>query len=1118
MAKKRQFTLTLILILFALFLIAQQCSTAITFDSAPQGADVYIDGELKGQTPVSVLLATGPYNIKYSLEGYQDLVFDLSVTLGMKEVKKTLVPLAAGCPDADADGYCGMPSGANILIGFDDGNAPFHDITAGNDAAICTEWCPAVVPGKVGNAVQFDGTNYLSISDSDDLTLSGDFTISMWIKTSMPKLSSYLHSVVTNWQVDTQQPFWAIEAANGRLSYRTRADDGTWNGDGTGDVISDGNWHHFALTRSADTWKFYIDGELNRISPVKSSSAINPALETRIGQSVDGGYGFNGFIDQLSIFNRALSELEIKEISRQVNSFDCDDDNANANPGNAEVCGDSVDNNCDGVADEGCPFVCTDEDGDGICADAENPPSSGNVLWMRMDEDGGPIMDSSVNGNNGGIAGEVNYNALGVSNFALDFLGTNIDIGGNGRFLAPSRVSVQNSASLNSITNQITIAAWVKSLGNGNDRTFVNKCVYLNSQLQCGPLWRFFMETYQEYSWLVFTGKFTDNTDFVVSSQGTAGLPSNLPFNTWQHIAVTYDGTNITIYLNGNAIASQSYPGKTLKTNDHGLRIGGGHDRDAWYSYYDTGFKGYMDEVLIYNRALSEEEIRNIYDVGVLDCDDYDAKTYPSAAEICGDSKDNDCDGVVDNGCDRCTQGLVKCDGFQPQRCQVLGGQATYITEGELCESPLLECRGKTINMADGPPLGRVGCTEDVFLHDNRIVTNMWGSLAFPERVTQYDFTPFAFGKECVEIFERYYFVDTYWCPNLRLQPGEKIEASFSYEGNLPQIMFYDSNKDTLQEYCPDDICQRSFYREGYLDYNVYDSDPSTGNTFCCSRADGPACDPCCWVENYGGVTGLLKGCKELPVSAACPAIGTTTCSSKGEQCQIVSCTTQRGHNAKGTGNCIKCDKGCGQREDGTKGCLSCRSGGQDVECTSSYSGGGGACSCKEGRPKCEGGICKTAQEWCDIKNGAGETTACTPSGIVIDCCNNEKEKCNPKTYDCETKDKPSECDKLCDGKLCGDEIRCTQELVDKGCCKEGEKGKAIAVCSNCPNGGICYNEDPGGAADKWTCDPKKDCGLPVTCFGEPKRTKPGTPCLCTCCVSPQTCINGVCCKSWGQP
>jgi hypothetical protein len=47
-------------------------------------------------------------------------------------------------------------------------------------------------------------------------------------------------------------------------------------------------------------------------------------------------------------------------------AIDCDDSDAAINPGAAEVCGDGVDNTCDGVIDEGCPVepVCTDNDGD----------------------------------------------------------------------------------------------------------------------------------------------------------------------------------------------------------------------------------------------------------------------------------------------------------------------------------------------------------------------------------------------------------------------------------------------------------------------------------------------------------------------------------------------------------------------------------------------------------------------------------------------------------------------------------------------------------------------------------------------------------------------------------
>ncbi|MBW3563151.1 MAG: S8 family serine peptidase [Acidobacteria bacterium] len=49
-------------------------------------------------------------------------------------------------------------------------------------------------------------------------------------------------------------------------------------------------------------------------------------------------------------------------------SDDCDDNDASVNPGASEVCGDNIDNDCDGSVDEGCS-TCTDADGDGWCAE-----------------------------------------------------------------------------------------------------------------------------------------------------------------------------------------------------------------------------------------------------------------------------------------------------------------------------------------------------------------------------------------------------------------------------------------------------------------------------------------------------------------------------------------------------------------------------------------------------------------------------------------------------------------------------------------------------------------------------------------------------------------------------
>ncbi len=52
---------------------------------------------------------------------------------------------------------------------------------------------------------------------------------------------------------------------------------------------------------------------------------------------------------------------------------DCDDTNDRIHPMAAEVCGDNVDNDCDGLIDSGCDLTCTDADGDGYFAESECP-------------------------------------------------------------------------------------------------------------------------------------------------------------------------------------------------------------------------------------------------------------------------------------------------------------------------------------------------------------------------------------------------------------------------------------------------------------------------------------------------------------------------------------------------------------------------------------------------------------------------------------------------------------------------------------------------------------------------------------------------------------------------
>lgn len=85
----------------------------------------------------------------------------------------------------------------------------------------------------------------------------------------------------------------------------------------------------------------------------------------------------------------------------------------------------------------------------------------------------------------------------------------------------------------------------------------------------------------------------------------TAALPGTISLSTWNLLTVSYDATtgNITAYLNG-------YPGGTLSGVKHTgstgsiFRLG----IQGW-----SGFTGYVDEVRVYNRALSAAEILALY-------------------------------------------------------------------------------------------------------------------------------------------------------------------------------------------------------------------------------------------------------------------------------------------------------------------------------------------------------------------------------------------------------------------------------------------------------------------------------------------------------------------------
>ena len=86
-----------------------------------------------------------------------------------------------------------------------------------------------------------------------------------------------------------------------------------------------------------------------------------------------------------------------------------------------------------------------------------------------------------------------------------------------------------------------------------------------------------------------------------VNGEAGATAPSALALNTWTHVAVTYNGSALRLFINGAQVASQNLTG-AMVTSTGALRIGG---NSVWGEY----FKGRIDEVRIYNRALTQAEV-----------------------------------------------------------------------------------------------------------------------------------------------------------------------------------------------------------------------------------------------------------------------------------------------------------------------------------------------------------------------------------------------------------------------------------------------------------------------------------------------------------------------------
>ena len=191
--------------------------------------------------------------------------------------------------------------------------------------------------------------------------------------------------------------------------------------------------------------------------------------------------------------------------------------------------------------------------------------------WPLDDGAGSTAVDASGNGHDGAIQGTPQW-VVGMIDGALEFNGTDnyIDCGDGDNF---------------QFLNDITIACWIK----------VNAFT-TSWQAIC---------TSGDGSWRVHRNSGTNTIAWGTSGLGLVDLPGTTDVSTgdWFHIACTYDGANKILYINGVQEGISAETG-TIGTSTYNVNIGENNQATGRY------FNGIIDDVRIYNRGLTAEEVR----------------------------------------------------------------------------------------------------------------------------------------------------------------------------------------------------------------------------------------------------------------------------------------------------------------------------------------------------------------------------------------------------------------------------------------------------------------------------------------------------------------------------